>query len=330
MERDLVTRADVPFEAVSAAALRGRNPLALAQGVWTLLQGYQQSYRLLQRFQPDVIFVTGGYVCVPVTLAAWRLRCPVLIYLPDIEPGLAIKFLARFARRVAVTAADAQPFFRDGLTVITGYPVRPELRIPTADLPLAKQNARQQLHLTDDLPVLLVFGGSRGARSLNQAITQDATTYLERCQILHLTGQLDYETVLAQRGALPLDLQTRYHVHAYLHDDMVSALLAADLVVSRAGASVLGEFPAVGLPSVLVPYPYAGAHQRLNAEYLVRQQAAIMLNDVDIKSFLCDTVLDIILNPQKLAAMSQAARQLAQPDAAERLAHQILEESNGN
>ena len=212
----------------------------------------------------------------PAATCVCRLRWPLdtpayllFIYLPDIEPGLAIKFLARFARRVAVTTTEARQFFKPGLTVVTGYPVRAELfPAPATAGESPKVAARRRLNLQDDLPVLLVFGGSRGARSINQAVAAQLEDFLAVSQLVHVTGSLDETWVHARREALPARLQARYHVSVYLHEDMTAALLAADLVISRAGASVLGEFPAVGLPAILVPYPYAGAHQALNADYL--------------------------------------------------------------
>ena len=166
MEQALVERADLTFESIAADGLRGKDPVAALKSLWTLGQGYLQSRRFIRNFQPDVLFVTGGYVCVPITLAARQAGVPIIIYLPDIEPGLAIKFLARLADRVAVTTAEAQKFFRSGLTVVTGYPVRRELTAPTWGETGAEVRAaaRRKLALGDDLPVLLVFGGSRGAR----------------------------------------------------------------------------------------------------------------------------------------------------------------------
>jgi UDP-N-acetylglucosamine--N-acetylmuramyl-(pentapeptide) pyrophosphoryl-undecaprenol N-acetylglucosamine transferase len=322
LEQGLVRRAGLEFAAISATGLRGKNPLALLGGVWRLNKGYQQSREIIRRFQPDALFVTGGYVCVPTTLAAWRKRVPSLIYLPDIEPGLAIKFLARFASRVAVTAPEAQQFFKPGLAVVTGYPVRAELFAAASGD--GKAAARRRLGLTEEPPVLLVFGGSRGARSINQAITAHLETLLKVCQIMHVTGTLDETWVQTERSKLSPDLQSRYHVSAYLHDEMVTALAAADLVVSRAGASILGEFPAVGLPAILVPYPYAGAHQTLNAAYLVRQQAAVLLDDTDLNDNLESTVIDLLSNHEKLYKMSQACRNLARPEATLRLAQEIL------
>jgi UDP-N-acetylglucosamine--N-acetylmuramyl-(pentapeptide) pyrophosphoryl-undecaprenol N-acetylglucosamine transferase len=326
MEQTLVDRAGLKIEAIPAAGLRGKNPVAFVRGLWALAQGYRHSWQIIRSFQPEVLFVTGGYVCVPMTLAARQSGIPVIIYLPDVEPGLAIKFLARFADRVAVTTAEAQTFFKSGQTVVTGYPVRAEL------FAMQKQGqtaARQELDLFDDLPVLLVFGGSRGARSINQAITAQIEDYLQVCQVVHVTGTLDEKWVWARWAELPEALQARYHLWAYLHDKMIPALIAADLVVSRAGASIMGEYPAAGLPAILVPYPYAGAHQTLNAQYLVKHQAAVVVKNADLPEKLKPTVLDLLTDQKRLAAMNQACLSLAKPDAALRLAQEILEVQHG-
>ncbi len=325
LEQPLIERAGIEFEPIAAVGLRGKNPAAAINSLWTLGQGYRQARQIIGRFKAEALFVTGGYVSVPVTLAARQAGVPILIYLPDIEPGLAIKFLARFADRVAVTAPEAQKFFKPGLTVVTGYPVRAELSTAIPGGAEAKAAARRQLNLSDDLPVLLVFGGSQGARSINRALTAHLEAYLEVSQIVHVSGALDQAWTQARRAELPPRLQTRYHLAAYLHQQMIAALLAADLVVSRAGASVLGEFPAVGLPAILVPYPYAGAHQRLNANYLARRQAALVVNDADLDQILKETVLNLITNKKKLQAMRQACKSLAQPGAAARLAREIWE-----
>ena len=331
MEEALVQRAGLPFEAIPAGGLRGKNPLTIIKNLISLGQGYRRSRQLIRQFQPDVLFMTGGYVGVPVTLAARRAGVPVVIYLPDIEPGLAIKFLARFADRVAVTAVEAQQYFKPGLTVVTGYPVRADLTAAASRPDRARQDARRRLGLSDDLPVLLVFGGSRGARSINRAVTAHLVEHLRQAQVLHITGSLDAAWVQICRQELPPTLQARYQVWPYLHEQMVSALLAADLVISRAGASVLGEFPAAGLPTILVPYPYAGAHQKVNAEYLAQNGAAIIIEDANLQIQLKETVQQLWANPQKLQAMRAAGQKLAQPQAAARLAQVVVEVgTNGN
>ena len=324
MEEALVERAGLKIESIAAKGLRGKNPLAFLASLWNLGQGYRQSQKIIAQFRPDGLFITGGYVCVPITLAAYRARVPILIYLPDIEPGLAIKFLARFARRVAVTTEETLKFFKPGQAVVTGYPVRAEL-VAASLREDSKAAARRQLGLSHELPVLLVFGGSRGARSINQAIGDQLEAYLQVCQIIHVSGTLDEAWVQARRAELPPPLRARYFAFAYLHEEMISALLAADLVVSRAGASVLGEFPVIGLPAILAPYPYAGTHQALNADYLARHQAALVIEDADLKEQLKETIIGLMTQPEKLQAMSEACRKLAKPEASVHLAHEIME-----
>ena len=173
--------------------------------------------------------------------------------------------------------------------------------------------------------MLMVFGGSRGAHSINQVVTGHLADFLPLCQIVHVTGTLDEAWVLARRAELSPEWQTRYHVSAYLHEDMITALLAADLVISRAGASVLGEFPAAGLAAILVPYPYAGAHQNLNADYLAQHGAAVVVKDAELSQKLKETMLTLLTDQKKLQAMSQASAGLAQPEASIRLAQAIME-----
>lgn len=314
VEESLVKRAGLPFAGITAAGLRGKNPLAILGGLWALSRGFRQARQLVTAFRPDALLVTGGYVCAPVTLAARQAGVPVLIYLPDMVPGLAIKFLARFADRVAVTAQPAARHFRPGQALVTGYPVRREL------FERAPDQARARLGLTvagDYLPVVLIFGGSQGARSINRALSDGIETLLEVTQVIHISGQRDAEWAQARRASLPASLQARYHLHTYLHEEMLDALLAADMVVSRAGASTLGEFPAAGLPAVLAPYPYAGAHQWDNARYLTDAGAAIVIADADLGTALVPTILELLADGDRRAAMRQAARALARPDAAQ-------------
>jgi UDP-N-acetylglucosamine--N-acetylmuramyl-(pentapeptide) pyrophosphoryl-undecaprenol N-acetylglucosamine transferase len=325
VEAGLSARAGIPFEGIPAGGLRGKNPLALLGGLWSLLGGFRQARRLVAAFRPDVLLVTGGYVCVPVALAARLAGVPLLIYLPDMRPGLAIQILARLAERVAVTAPPATRHFRPAQAVVTGYPVRCELfeRSP------AEARARLGLSGEDDhLPVLLVFGGSQGARSINQAVSRGLEKLLEAAHVIHISGQRDAGWTQERRAGLPAGLQVRYHLHAYLHEEMIDALLAADLAVSRAGASTLGEFPAAGLPAVLVPYPYAGAHQWENANYLVEAGAAVAIADAALAEALVPTVLNLLSDANRRAKMRQAAQSLAQPDAARHIAGLLSDLAN--
>ncbi len=272
----------------------------------------------MSSYQPDAIMATGGYVCAPVVVSGWARRVPSLVYLPDTEPGWAVRFLAPFAKRVAVTVPESARFFGTGKSVCTGYPVRADVGSH------ARDDARAHFGLEQDVPVLLVTGGSRGALHLNQALSDCLESLLETMQVIHVCGQSHFDGLAARATSLPQRLAQRYHLHAYLHE-MPMSMAAADLVVSRAGASVLGEYPAAGLPSVLVPLSQGHKDQERNAAYMARRGAAIVISDTQLTSEgLLTTVTDLLGNPDRLAGMSAAARAMAQPFAARRLADELV------
>lgn len=318
MEEELARRAGLPFQPIESGQVRGMAPWIAARSAWKVIRGVRQARQVLRRFRPQVTFVTGGFVAVPVVLASWQARIPVFIYLPDVAPGLAIRWLSRLAQRVAVTFPEVAAYF-PGKAVVTGYPVRREIWAASGK----PAEARQQLGLVADLPALLVFGGSRGARSINRALIRVLADLLAHCQVVHVSGLLDWPVVQEHRQALPAELRDRYHPFAYLHEEMAWALAAADLVVARAGAATLGEFPAAGLPSILVPYPYSGRHQDLNADYLVQRGAAVKVADAELSTRLLPTVLGLLRDPVRLAAMRQAAQALAQPAAAVNIGREL-------
>jgi undecaprenyldiphospho-muramoylpentapeptide beta-N-acetylglucosaminyltransferase len=315
MEEELVKRAGVPFEAIPAAGVHGVNLRALPGNVWQLSQGYRQAGRLLRRFRPDVLFFTGGYVAVPVALAGRAI--PSLLYVPDIEPGLALKTLARFADHIALTAEDSRAYFsvaKRRQVTVTGYPVREKLTN------WRLEDARRALDLSPDLPTLLVFGGSKGARSINRALMGALPELLERMQVVHVSGQLDWSEVQTFREQLDDQQVSRYRPFAYLHEQMGAALRAADLALSRAGAATLGEFPAFDLPAVLVPYPHAWRYQKVNAHHLVAHGAAVMVRDEELQEKLLPVVQDLMGDSSKLERMRRAMHSLAHPGAAKSIA----------
>ncbi len=321
VEEGLAARAGVPFRAIETGQIRGRAPWTIARNLARMARGARQCAAIIREWRPDVALMTGGYVAAPVSWAAWRSRprVPLLIYLPDLTPGQAIGLTSQFAAKVAVSFPEVARYF-PGKAVVTGYPVRPEL------LAADKPSARAALGLDPGLPVILVFGGSRGARSLNRALVAALPELLPRCQVVHISGQLDWPWVsdeTSRPGVLPAAWQARYHPYPYLHDDMVQALAAADLAVARAGASVLGEFPAIGLPSILAPYPYAGQHQDANAAYLADRGAARVIADADLATQLAPAILRLLETPAELDAMAHAVRTLARPDAAANIAREL-------
>ena len=324
VEQELTSRAGIPFRAVESGQLRGMAPRVFARNLVKMARGASQAADIVAEFAPEVVFVTGGFVAGPVVWAAWRAGIPILIYLPDMEPGLAIQQLSRFAARVAVSFPEVAHHF-PGKAVVTGYPVRQPF-LEAAERP---QAARQQLGLSQDRPVLLVFGGSRGARSINQALAAVLQPLLERCQVVHISGTLDWPQVEDRARALPAELRANYHAFPYLHEEMAFALATADLVVARAGASTLGEFPAFGLPSILVPYPHSGQHQEANADYLTSRGAARKVQDEELSARLLPTVLNLLEDRAALEAMSVAASALAYPNAAADIAGELINLAHG-
>jgi UDP-N-acetylglucosamine--N-acetylmuramyl-(pentapeptide) pyrophosphoryl-undecaprenol N-acetylglucosamine transferase len=296
---------------------------------WDLVRGIFVSRRLMRREQPAALLTTGGFVSGPAVLAARLSGVPVMVFVPDIEPARSVKAVIRVARKVAVTVADSLRYMVEdetslgGKVVVTGYPLGE--RITRWD----RRAARAALDLAEDAKVLLVFGGSRGARSINRALLRNVVDLTPHADIVHVTGTLDWSEVRAAREALPEPVQRRYAAYPYLHEKMGAALAAADLVISRAGASVLGEFPYFGLPSVLVPYPYAWRYQRVNAGWLADRGAAVIVEDEVLADEMVTTVVGLLDDPGRLSKMAAASRDLARPKAAHEIAQLFLELGRG-
>lgn len=323
MEAELVCRAGVPFEAIPAGGVHGVGLLRAVRNAWRLVLGFFVSMGLLRRQKPAAVLTTGGYVSVPVALAAWLKGIPVLLFLPDIEPGFSVRWVSRLAKKVAVSVEDSRKFFAPDKVVTTGYPLREDLQRWN------REEAREDLGLAAEHRVLLVFGGSRGARSINEAIWANLEALLDLAQVVHVTGTSDWERVSSIVEALPQVLRGRYHPFSYLHEEMGAALAAADLVLSRAGASVLGEFPFFGLPAILVPYPYAWRYQKVNADWLARQSAALVIPDEDLSTKVVSLVAEVLQAPERRIAMSASARALARPNAAKHIAEILLSMGQG-
>jgi UDP-N-acetylglucosamine--N-acetylmuramyl-(pentapeptide) pyrophosphoryl-undecaprenol N-acetylglucosamine transferase len=317
MEASLVKRANIALESIPAAGVHGVGARRLPMNLLQLAQGFRASRRIIRRYQPDVILLTGGYVGVPVSLASGRI--PKAVYVPDIEPGLALRLASRRADVVAVTAEETRRHLPARKRVrVTGYPTRPELHT------MERATARRALRLADDQPVLLAFGGSRGARSLNHAIWDRLPDYLDRAQLVHIIGELDWPKVAPIQAGLSERQRARYHAFAYLHEEMGAALASADLAIARAGASTLGELPLFGLPAVLVPYPHAWRYQKVNAKYLESRGAAVVVADDVLAESLLPTAVGLLSDTRRLEEMSRAARALARPDAAAAIAHEVV------
>ncbi|HET7027177.1 MAG TPA: UDP-N-acetylglucosamine--N-acetylmuramyl-(pentapeptide) pyrophosphoryl-undecaprenol N-acetylglucosamine transferase [Candidatus Limnocylindrales bacterium] len=278
-----------------------------------------QAAALLAAWRPSAIFTTGGFVAIPVLLAAAAERIPVVLWEGNVIPGRSVRATARAASVVTVSfATTCETLASTGRPCyLTGTPIRDVSGIdPTA--------ARERLGIAAGERMLLVFGGSQAVKRFNAAVVGALPRLVERVHVVHVTGDRGYPAALAARESLPAPLRERYRPSPFLRDDMLPTLAAADLVVGRAGSSTLAEVTALGRPLVVVPYPHAAGHQRANAEVLVRAGAARLIED---EAFDAEALLDasrILDDPATHARMTAAARSLARPRAADAVARLVL------
>jgi UDP-N-acetylglucosamine--N-acetylmuramyl-(pentapeptide) pyrophosphoryl-undecaprenol N-acetylglucosamine transferase len=320
-ERRLVAshpmRDELPYRELVVRSLRSSgvslhtllDPARLAASV-------PQAWWLLGRLRPAALFTTGGYLALPLVLAARARGIPTLVWEGNVLPGRATRAIGRFATRVAVSfppTLDAFP----GNSFVSGTPIRSFAGIDRAA-------ARHALGIDPDERLLLVFGGSQAVARLNAATLEALPRLLEEWHVLHLAGDAGMAEAGAARQALPDHLRSRYAAEPFLTDRMADALVAADLVIGRAGSSTCAELAAAGVAAVLVPYPYAGAHQRYNASYLADEGAAIVVPDAELDADRLLTETHALRDDERLNAMADAARRLGRPDAAAVLARALV------
>ena len=321
MEEDLVKRLKLPYQEIPAAGVHGIGLRSLPGNIYKLIRGVIKSAQILKQYQPDVIFYTGGYVAAPMAVAGFKK--PSVLYVPDIEPGIALNFIAKFAHSIALTVENSKKYFNQSKKlVVTGYPLRKEL------IRYSKVEARKVFNLQDRLPVLLIYGGSKGAHTINQIIKKNLEILLTKTQIIHVTGNYDWEDIKQVYSDLPAELSGNYRIYPYLHEEMSAAFSCADLCVCRGGASTLGELPFFGLPAIVVPYPYAWRYQKVNAQYLVDHNAAIMLPDEEMDNRLLHEIVQCLTLTHIVDEMRSAMKSLSKPDAAHQIGNLITQQFN--
>lgn len=324
LESTLVPQAGFPFNPIDVTGFDRSRPWTLVSALWRMRAAQKTIGRHFGSSRPDVAVGFGAYIELPLINWCHAQGIPCVIHEQNSVPGLANKTSAAKVKTVCVSLPVAIDAFRgkvgpDTQIVVTGNPVRQS--VIRAD----RAEGRRSLGIPKDATMLLVFGGSLGARHLNQGVAALKSKLLSRkylC-VIHSTGKGEYDSVV-QELALTPDEAARWRVMPYI-DRMGEALAAADLVLSRAGASSVAEIAALAVPSMLVPYPFATAdHQTTNARYLVDAGAAVLLPDekIDAPEFEGD-LLGLIDDPARRQAMRDAARGLAQDKAALALADQV-------
>jgi UDP-N-acetylglucosamine--N-acetylmuramyl-(pentapeptide) pyrophosphoryl-undecaprenol N-acetylglucosamine transferase len=328
LETAIVPAAGFRLATIKAGKLRRYVSWQTITGVLRVPLGMMQAINIVGRFHPGVVFTSGGYVAVPAGLAARLNRVPLLMHQQDVPPNLSNRLVAPLATRISVAFSDSLAYFPASKTLQPGNPIRQALLDVRQKPPL---EARQALGFEAHKPLLLVTGGSQGARHLNQVVSEALPDLLGLCQVLQISGKDLYsetrEFSHSTIAGLDEALRKKYRLVSYLNEEMPLALQAADLVICRSGASTLSELAVLGKPSILVPLPPAigSSPQEANAEMFKQKAAAEVIKDGDLKpQVLVEEVKRGLSSSTLLEAMAEAARSLAKPQATQEIAAEIV------
>ncbi len=308
----------VVHKKILAGKLRRYASLQNVTDIFKIPIGFFQSLWHLFWFMPNIVFSKGGYGSIPVVLAAWIYRIPVLIHESDAVPGLANKFCAKFSKRIAVSFPEAAKFFPENKTALTGNPVRNELLGGT------KEEAKKIYGISGAKPVLLILGGSQGAQALNDLIFEALPALLERCEIIHQCGPGNLEPI---KQLLNDQIPAGYFIYPFLNEEELrQAYGAADLIISRAGAGSIAEIAVLGKPSVIVPLPNSAAdHQNKNALSFALLGATLVIEQMNLTPRLFQSeIFSLLDNKELLKTMGENAKKFNPPDAAVKIAQEVL------
>ena len=321
MESTAVPKAGYPFRPIWISGFHRRITIQNLLFPVKLMVSLLQSLKIIMSFKPDVVIACGGYASGPVAWVAAKLSKPLFLQEQNSYPGVTNRLLGKSAEKIFTAFDEAAPYFPSEKVENVGNPIRAELTAAN------QSEALDEFNFSDDKPVLLVLGGSGGAKSINQAMAEHVKKLHDELglQIIWQCGNKYYEEYNNRIDSSKLpDLRLR----AFLHN-MAFAYAAADLVISRAGALSCSELQITGNACLLVPSPHVAAdHQTKNAQSMADRGAAKIITDDSLNEQLVDEVSALIQNQQKLETMQQEARKMGRPDAAQNIAEQILSHIN--
>lgn len=288
--------------------------------------GIIQSYFVLKRIRPDLIFSKGGYGGLPTVIAGYKLKIPIFLHESDVTPGLANKLSFKYAKKIftAFPKEDLENIHR-GKMIFAGNPIREEI------LKGNKEFAEKLFNLTGEKPVLLILGGSQGAQRINDVIIECLKEILELFEVIHQCGAKNYKELFEQTSVIfegDKNLKKFYHLYDFLGENLLKhAYKTSDLVISRAGAGVISEILAVGIPSILVPLPESAQnHQAKNAYAVKNYGAAIVIEESNLKPhFLVEKLKFLFSKPRTLKEMAEKTKHLNRPDSEKIIIDNILE-----
>ncbi|GED70625.1 UDP-N-acetylglucosamine--N-acetylmuramyl-(pentapeptide) pyrophosphoryl-undecaprenol N-acetylglucosamine transferase 1 [Brevibacillus reuszeri] len=319
LEAQLVPRTEIPFQSVEISGLKRKLTLDNLKTLWKFLRAVSDSKKMLREFRPDVVIGTGGYVCGPVVYAAAKLGIPTMIHEQNVVPGLTNKFLSRSVTKVAVSFSESLAFFPSAKTVLTGNPRATEVMHGNAEA------GRSFLGVDAGKKIVLIFGGSRGARAINEAVVAmvNQLGQFTDTHFVYVTGDVHYEKIHAELQQMG-DISTNITVLPFVHN-MPDVLAATHVLVGRAGASTLAEVTALGVPSILIPSPYVtNNHQEKNARGLEKVGAAEVIVEQELTGeSLLKALSAILADAKRWEQMKKSSLSLGMPHAATEIVDQL-------
>lgn len=317
LESRIVREAGIPFEAIEIQGFKRSLSLENFKTIQLFFKAIKRSKEIIKEFQPDVVIGTGGYVCGAVVYAGAKLGIKTVIHEQNSVAGVTNKFLSHYADKVAICFPDVKSDFPAEKVVLTGNPRAQEVvQIQPNPAVLTEYG------LDPNKKTALIFGGSRGALTINNAFLEAVDTLVTRdYQVLYASGRYYYDEMEKQLAGKELP---NISVQPYI-DNMQEVLATVDVTLARSGATTMAEITALGLPSILVPSPnVTNDHQTKNAMSLVNAKAAVLVRDAELNGeTLVKALDDTLLDDDRLAQMKQAAQEQGIPDAAERLYHLV-------
>lgn len=317
LEAELVPKAGFRFKTIRVKGMPRKINKDFFIAIKELLLGINDSRKVINKFQPDVVIGTGGYVCGPVVYMAKKKKIPAMIHEQNAFPGITNKILSRYVDKVAVTFEKSKEYFKyPERVVVTGNPIRREI------LEIDKDEAYEKLNIDRSIPLILSFGGSGGQKKLNDEIYRvvKKANQSKNLQLIHVTGKRHYNDFVKKLEKEDIILNKNIRIFEYLHE-MPYALNIATLVIASAGAITLAEISAVGAASILIPKSYtAENHQEYNAREFEKNGASILILEKDLKEdSLWSTIYDIIYDRDKLDIMKKRSKSLGKTEAANKI-----------
>jgi len=299
--KEAIESSGIKIRKIKAGKLRRYFDMKNLTDIYKIFAGTVQSLYYIWKFNPDVVFSKGGFASVPAVIASWMLGVPTVTHESDITPGLANRINSFFASKVLVSFDETQKYFKKGKAVLTGNPIREDISMGNAD------RGKKIFGLSDGFPTLLVFGGSQGARRINEAVLDSLEELLSKFNVIHVCGKYNFAAAKEAAGKKGVQGTERYKLFPFLYDEMKDAYAVSDLIVSRAGASSIAEIIEVGKPSIIIPLSTsANDHQVKNAKWLLERGLAKVIHEKDLNGgSLKDALFELFANRPAMEEMHQ-------------------------